>query len=140
MTMAEHRIRKVAVADAAPNRRRGGDLRVMLSPVAVGATSGFMGIGTFAPGERVIAHRHPYSEEFIIVTGGQVTVEVDGEKLDLVAGEGVMVPKDAIHRLANTSHATATIVFHLSPLAPRPELGHVDLEPLIVDEPAPRVG
>jgi putative monooxygenase len=32
------------------------------------------------------------------------------------------------HRLRNTGSAPASVVFHLSPLAPRPELGHVDTE------------
>jgi putative monooxygenase len=33
------------------------------------------------------------------------------------------------HRLQNDSTGTAFLVFHLSPLAPRPDLGHVDTEP-----------
>ncbi|WP_416332575.1 hypothetical protein [Amycolatopsis echigonensis] len=32
------------------------------------------------------------------------------------------------HRLVNTGDDAAFLVFHLGPLAPRPELGHVGLE------------
>ena len=32
------------------------------------------------------------------------------------------------HRLMNQGTEEVAIVFHLSPLAPRPELGHVDTE------------
>ena len=51
--------------DVAPDRRRGGEVRVLLSPSTVGSTSGFMGTATLAPGERIAEHYHPYSEEFL---------------------------------------------------------------------------
>ena len=41
-------IEKVSIDAVAPNTRRGGDLRVLLSPRTVGATSGFMGAGLAA--------------------------------------------------------------------------------------------
>jgi putative monooxygenase len=40
-----------------------------------------------------------------------------------------MIPIGIRHRVRNTGQVQARIVFHLSPLAPRPELGHVDTEP-----------
>ena len=36
-------------ADTAPNRRRGGGIRVLLSPASVGSTAGFMGTLTPEP-------------------------------------------------------------------------------------------
>ena len=60
----------VDLADTEPNRRRGGDLRAMLTPTAVGATSGFMGLAIIQPGERIAEHYHPYSEEFVFVVCG----------------------------------------------------------------------
>jgi hypothetical protein len=47
------------------------------------------------------------------------------------------------HRVVNTGQQEAHAVFHLSPLAPKPELGHVDTEPLPASgqaEPVPDVG
>lgn len=38
------------------------------------------------------------------------------------------MPIGVRHRVRNTGTETASIVFHLGPLAPRPELGHVDTE------------
>lgn len=38
------------------------------------------------------------------------------------------MPVNARHRLRNTGAEPAEVVFHLGPLAPRPELGHVDTE------------
>jgi putative monooxygenase len=52
---------KVRVADVRPNRRRGGDIRVLLGPNTVGSTSGFMGVLALEPGEYVSEHYHPYS-------------------------------------------------------------------------------
>ena len=122
---------KVAARDVAPNRRRGGDIRVMLSPRTVGSTSGFMGTLTLASGEFVAEHYHPYSEEFLVVVRGRLTARVeDIGTFDLLAGEGTMIPIGKRHRVENRGDEEVHAVFHLSPLAPRPELGHVDTEEL----------
>jgi putative monooxygenase len=134
-------IRKVCAADVAPNRRRGGDIRVLLSPRTVGSTSGFFGELTLRPGEYVSEHYHPYSEEFLYVVRGELVMRVDGDPVPLGPGESLMVPKEVRHRLENTGAEDALVIFHLSPLAPRPELGHVDTEPLPgANEPVPQVG
>jgi putative monooxygenase len=132
---------KVSVSDVAPNRRRGGDIRVLLSPKTVRSTSGFMGTLTLAPGEYVAEHYHPHSEEFLYVVGGRLLMRLDGESVELGPGEGLMVPIGVRHRAENRGSEPVQAVFHLSPLAPRPELGHVDTEPL-PDASAPllRVG
>ena len=132
--MTDTDVRKVSVTEVAPNRRRGGELRVVLGPKTAGATTGFMGVLTLAPGEFVAEHYHPYSEEFVYVTRGEIVVRVDGVSVRLGAGEGVVVPINARHRTTNESTEPAEAVFHLCPLAPRPELGHVDTEAL--PEPA----
>jgi putative monooxygenase len=128
MPSTQQSVKKVALRDVAPNRRRGGDIRVLIGPATVGATSGFLGVLTLAPGEFVSEHYHPYSEEFLYVVSGSVTVRVDGEEVPLEQGEGLLVPIGARHRVASPD-GPAVVVFHLSPLAPRPELGHVDTEP-----------
>ena len=122
--------RKLTAADVPANTRRGGDLRVLLSPTTAGATSGFFGQLTLEPGEYVSEHYHPYSEEFLYVVTGRLTLRVDGTDLALEPGEAVMVPIGARHRLTNTGAERAFVVFSLSPLAPSPELGHVNTEPL----------
>lgn len=128
--MTAGRIRKVAFDDVPANRRRGGELRVVLGPANTGATSGFLGVLTLAPGEYVSEHYHPYSEEFLYVVSGGLVVRVDGEPVHLATSEGVLIPIEARHRVENDGETTATAVFQLGPLAPRPELGHVDTEPL----------
>ena len=114
--------------DVAPDRRRGGQVRVLLSSRTVGSTSGFMGVARLGPGERIAEHYHPYSEEFLLVVAGAITAELDGAAHRLHRGEGLLIPPHVRHRLVNPGAEEAAVVFHLGPLAPRPELGHVDTE------------
>ncbi|MEU4569174.1 cupin domain-containing protein [Micromonospora sp. NPDC023956] len=126
--MSETADRVVAARDVCADRRRGAELRVLLGPKTVGATSGFMGVAALLPGERIAEHYHPYSEEFLYVTRGAITVDLDDRPVPLAAGEALFVPVNVRHRLRNTGDEPAEVVFHLGPLAPRPELGHVDTE------------
>jgi putative monooxygenase len=121
---------RIAAKDVAANRRRGGDLRTLLSPATAGTTSGFMGVLTLEPGEVVTEHYHPYSEEFLYLVSGSITARVDGEPVALDAGDALHLPINVRHRLENHGEKPAFMVFQLGPLAPRPELGHVDTEPL----------
>ncbi|MFD7242155.1 MULTISPECIES: cupin domain-containing protein [Streptomyces] len=118
----------VSLSDVEPNRRRGGDLRAMLTPAAVGATSGFMGVALIEPGDRIGEHYHPYSEEFVYVVCGQLEVDLDGEPHPLQPEQGLLIPVNMRHRFRNVGNVEARMVFHLGPLAPSPPLGHVDTE------------
>lgn len=116
------------IDDAAADTRRGGDVRTLLSPKTVGSTSGFMGVATIGPGDRISEHYHPYSEEFIYCASGTLTAQLDGEPRELPARHSLYIPVNVKHRLVNEGEEDAFIVFHLGPLAPEPHLGHVDTE------------
>lgn len=118
----------VSAAAVPANRRRGGDIRTILAPSTCGATTGFMGTLTLAPGEVVTEHWHPYSEEFLFCVSGAITVRLDGEPRTVGAQEGVCIPIGVRHRLMNDAEEPAFLVFSLAPLAPQPRLGHVDTE------------
>ncbi|MFJ9823977.1 cupin domain-containing protein [Streptomyces sp. NPDC101160] len=126
--MLKQRPRIVNLSDTEPNRRRGGDLRAMLTPATVGSTSGFMGLAILQPGERIGEHYHPYSEEFVYVIQGALEVDLDGDTYALHPDQGLLIPIDMRHRFRNVGTVEARMVFHLGPLAPRPSLGHVDTE------------
>ncbi|MFI1016250.1 cupin domain-containing protein [Streptomyces sp. NPDC020965] len=126
--MTTHSPRIVDLSETKPNTRRGGDLRAMLTPTAVGATSGFMGLAIVGPGESIAEHYHPYSEEFVYVVNGLLEVDLDGVTHTMRPDQGLLIPIDVRHRFRNTGTVEARMVFHLGPLAPRPELGHVDTE------------
>lgn len=128
--MYKTRPRIVDLCDTEPNGKRGGSLHTMLTPLTVGSTSGFMGLAIMRPGERISEHYHPYSEEFVYVVNGRLEVDLDDETFPLRADQGLMIPKHMRHRFRNIGDEDARMVFHLSPLAPKPSLGHVDTETL----------
>ncbi|MGW4828998.1 cupin domain-containing protein [Amycolatopsis sp. SB7-3] len=132
---------KIRAEDVESNRKRGGDIRVTLSPKTVGSTSGFGGLLRLDPGELVTEHYHPYSEEFLHVVAGDLEMTLNGQMARLTAGDSLLVPIGVRHRLVNVGDLPAQVVFHLSPLAPRPDLGHVDTEtPAHPDQSGPDVG
>ena len=45
--------------DIPADTRRGGEVRSLLTPRTVGSTSGFMGVATIAPGDKISEHYHP---------------------------------------------------------------------------------
>ncbi|GAT83936.1 hypothetical protein STXM2123_4637 [Streptomyces sp. F-3] len=126
--MTKPRPRIVDLSEIEPNVKRGGDLRAMLTPTTVGSTSGFMGVAIVQPGDRIGEHYHPYSEEFVYVVCGDLEVDLDGEPHPLRPEQALLIPAYMRHRFRNVGKVEARIVFHLGPLAPRPELGHVDTE------------
>ncbi|CAM5537972.1 MULTISPECIES: cupin domain-containing protein [Streptomyces] len=133
--MDKMRPRVVDLNEIEPNRKRGGDIRTLLTPVTVGSTSGFMGLAIMRPGERISEHYHPYSEEFVYVVEGRLEVDLDGETFSLKSDQGLMIPIDMRHRFRNVGDEEARMIFHLGPLAPKPSLGHVDTEaPEISDD------
>lgn len=118
----------VGMGDVPANRRRGGDVRTLVSPATVGSTSGFCGAVRLAPGESVAEHYHPYSEEYLFVATGTLRVDLDGEPVSVGAEQALLIPREVRHRLTNVGGDDALAVFQLSPLAPEPHLGHVDTE------------
>ena len=117
-----------SVDDVPADTRRGGDVRTLLSPRTVGSTSGFMGVATIGPGDKISEHYHPYSEEFVYCVRGTMIARLDGTPHEVRAGQGLFIPINVKHRLMNEGSEEVFIVFHLGPLAPRPDIGHVDTE------------
>ncbi|GHF23050.1 cupin domain-containing protein [Streptomyces morookaense] len=126
--MSVQTFRVVDAGAITPNTRRGGELRTLLAPSTVAATSGFMGTALIRPGDWIAEHYHPYSEEFLYVVSGEAVAELDGVPHRIGPDQALMIPIDVRHRVCNTGREDLRIVFHLSPLAPRPDLGHVDTE------------
>lgn len=118
----------VSMDDVPSMTYRGGDVRAVLNPKTCGCSSGFMGVARIAPGDFISEHYHPYSEEFVFLVEGSLVARVDGDPKPLAAGSGVFIPINARHKFINDGETDAFMVFHLSPLAPRPHLGHVDTE------------
>lgn len=125
---ADRHIFHVHESEIPADCRRGGEIRTLLSPRNAGSVSGFLGVARLQPAERIAEHYHPYSEEFLYVVEGELTVDLDGEPWPLQPGDALLIPPGTRHRLRNTGVEPVRCVFQLGPLAPRPELGHVDTE------------
>lgn len=132
--MSNAEVSRIRAAEIEPYRARGGQLRMVLHPGSVGSRSGYMGTAVLQPGEHVVEHFHPYSEEFLYVISGELVLEVEGDDWALGAGDGIYVPIGRRHRLRNVGTTESLTVYHVGPLAPDPSLAHVDTE--VLGEPA----
>lgn len=128
--MSDSQVSRIRADEIEPYRARGGQLRMVLHPGSVGSRSGYMGTAVLQPGEHVVEHFHPYSEEFLFVISGELLLEAEGEDWALGAGDGIYVPIGKRHRLRNVGTTESLAVYHVGPLAPDPSLAHVDTEVL----------
>lgn len=126
--MRNSRPARIRAEDVTPNHARGGELRIVLGPGTVGSRSGYMGTTILQPGDYVVEHYHPFSEEFLYCVSGDQVLEIEGEEWTLTAGEGMYVPIGLRHRVRNVGDTEAVNVYHLGPLAPDPSLSHIDTE------------
>jgi putative monooxygenase len=132
---------KVASAGIVASNRIGGEVRILLSPKTVDATDGFMGSITIDPDDYVGEQYHPYSDKYFYVVRGTVRFRIDGSEIELSPDEAIMVRRGQRHKVENVGTEQVFMVFHICPLAPRPELGHVDTEvPRNLNSPLPTVG
>lgn len=117
-----------AVADVVPLPDRGGELRIVLGPSNAGTLSGLLVVAEIDPGERIREHYHPYSDEMVLLDRGRLLLTIDDQKHEVDEGHAFLIPRGARHRMTNIGTGQLRAVLSLGPLAPRPELGHVDTE------------
>ena len=128
MTTSITRTVKVSADEVEANTKRGGDIRVTLSPKTVGCTSGFVGVAILEPGECIAEHYHPYSEEFVYVVGGDLEVDLDGEPHPLRPDQGLLIPIDVRHRFRNVGDGRPGWSSTSARWPRAPSSGHVDTE------------
>ncbi|MFI8239128.1 cupin domain-containing protein [Streptomyces sp. NPDC085866] len=128
---------RIALSSVAPSHRQGGSTRALLTPSSVGTTSGFLGHIELAPQECITEHYHPFSDKFLYLIEGTVVVRVNDQDVSLEQDEALFVTRGQRHRIENRGDVSARLVFQIAPLAPRPELGHVDTEPVPHPQSAP---
>lgn len=63
------------------------------------------------PGETVPAHTHIDEDQVYFVVSGQGFVELDGNRSDVAAGSGVLIPMGTEHLLTNTGLEPLDYVF-----------------------------
>ena len=83
------------IADAAPfTTRDGSTIRELLHTRAQSLAE-----ATLAPGQATERHHHRRSEEIYLVLDGGGAMEVDGARRQIGAGDAVLIPPRAWHRL-----------------------------------------
>ncbi|MGI8694090.1 MAG: cupin domain-containing protein [Geodermatophilaceae bacterium] len=120
--------RPVAVDSVTPLLDRGGDLRIVLSPRNADATGGIMVVADIAPRRAIREHYHPYSEERVLVLDGEMLLTLGEDSYVVKSGHAFVIPAGVPHRMGCDGDTAVRAVLCLGPLAPQPELGHVDTE------------
>jgi mannose-6-phosphate isomerase-like protein (cupin superfamily) len=54
-------------------------------------------------GASEVCHYHQKAQQFFFILGGQATMEVDGQLLNLSTGQGLRIPPGTPHRFCNES-------------------------------------
>ncbi len=70
---------------------------------------------TIPPGRRVPTHVHANEEEAWYIIEGEITFEIDGDKLTAPAGSFVLVPRGTVHGFGNDTGSPARFLELFSP-------------------------
>ena len=55
------------------------------------------------PGTSEVRHYHRKAQQFFFILAGSAEMELDGDKLGLVAGEGIHIAPEMVHRISNAA-------------------------------------
>jgi len=81
----------------------GSTIRELAGPVSSPTEKQSLAEATVAPGGATAEHYHHESEELYYFVAGRGRLRVGDEHRDVRAGECVVIPPGAIHKLTNTS-------------------------------------
>ena len=92
-----------------------GDINTILaSKEDTGGTYSFIEVKVF-PGGGPIPHIQTREHEGLYIIEGQLTFNVDGQRIEAKPGAFVNVPPNVLHSFKNETNATAKIIIVLSP-------------------------
>lgn len=96
-------------------RDGGAPWQFLAGPEATGGTFLF-GEARLDPGAAVPGlHQHQHEDESLYVVEGTLTVEVGGERVELQAGQFLMLPRGVPHRFGNLSDRPVRVVGAIAP-------------------------
>jgi len=70
---------------------------------------------TLAPGQATVRHHHKVSEEIYYLTEGAGQMELDGETRRVAAGDAILIPPGAWHRLENDGDGPLRLLCSCAP-------------------------
>jgi mannose-6-phosphate isomerase-like protein (cupin superfamily) len=93
----------------------GSQIREWAGRAAAPAVNQSLAEASLAPGGATTEHFHRLSEELYLLTAGSGRLRVDGEQRDVRAGDCVVIPPGARHKLWNTGDDVLRVVCACSP-------------------------
>lgn len=120
---------KVSMKNIVPQKEKGSDISILLSPRTTKNEELILGYGVTEAGGFVQKHVHSYSEEcFFVVKGQGRVIFEDGQVLEFEKHDAVRIPKNVAHRIENAGNVELEVVFASAPLAPTMAAGHKNFE------------
>lgn len=75
----------------------------------------FFDLYCLKPGQAQKVHAHAGSDKIYYVLAGRATVRVGEEQQELVAGQAVLAPAEAVHGVTNTADEPLTLLVFMAP-------------------------
>lgn len=95
--------------------RRKVPITVKISKAKHGVESISFCIEEQSPGRKMRVHKHLNNDELIFIHGGEGTLTIDEETIEVKTGDVVFVPRGTWHGLDNTGKEVLQMVFQYSP-------------------------
>jgi len=107
----------IKVRDVEAEKILGGPIKPVVNAETVGSENMVFALGVFDPGEGLVPHIHPESEEVYYVTKGSGTVYVGEEKKEMPIEPDVAlyIPPGTVHGVRNTGDERLEIAFFVAP-------------------------
>lgn len=70
---------------------------------------------TIAAGESTVRHHHRVSEEIYYLIEGRATMELDGALAEVAAGDAILIPPGAWHRITASGEGPVRLLCTCSP-------------------------
>ncbi|MFQ6094577.1 MAG: cupin domain-containing protein [Candidatus Bathyarchaeia archaeon] len=107
----------IRLKDVETEQILGGPIKPVVNPRKVGSKNLVFALGVFNPGEGLVPHIHPQSEEVYYVIKGKGTVYVGEEKKEtpIEPEVALYIPPGTIHAVTNTGKEKLLIAFFVAP-------------------------
>jgi mannose-6-phosphate isomerase-like protein (cupin superfamily) len=93
----------------------GSEIREWAGRVATGTDAQSLAEASLPPGGATTEHYHPIAEELYLVTAGTGRLRIEDEERDIAAGDCIVIPPGARHKLFNSGNDVLRVVCACAP-------------------------
>lgn len=115
MTQRNYLVRNRDLQPYHPANHTGTTNYRIIGPETVGKTGVEMLLGVIERGQGAIPHAHPGIEQVCYLLSGSAVATIDGQTLELGAGDACYFPADTMHTFTVTSHEPARVLVIYTP-------------------------